>query len=438
MSSNATGPAGELRRTLGLWHGVALYAGSVLGTGVLVLPAVAAETAGPASLLAWAGLVALSAPLALTYAALATQRPDAGGFCGAIERAFGPRWGAVSGWLFLAQNPTGSVVASLIAGHSLAGVLGGGESLALALGGGLLAAAYCLNSLGLRVSATAQLAALAAIAAGLVLIVARALPEVDPAAFTPLFPKGRGAVGLAAVQLFWAFVGWEAITPLAREFRRSRDIRRASLVAVVAVGAIYLALAVAVVGTPMPAASAGAPLAFLAGRVFGPGASSAVGVAGFLLCFIPVNAYVAGTSRLVHALAARRQLPPPLAALSASGTPRRAILALAGASACALAAAYLGRLDAADLLPVSTSSFLATYVLSMAAAAKLLRPPLRYAALVSLAACLAVLWFVGPLVLWLGAVAAAALLYQWLANRRPAAPESAASAGLATRPGSAS
>ena len=411
-----------LRRTLGLWHGVALYAGSVLGTGVLVLPAIAAETAGPASLLAWLALVLLSAPMALAYAALSRQRPDAGGFSDAIERAFGARWGMVSGWFFLAQNPTGSVVAALIAGHSLASVTGGGEAHALAFGGLLLAAAYLLNALGLRVSALAQLATLAALAAGLVAVAGRALPAVEPAAFTPFFPKGHGAVGLAAVQLFWAFVGWEAITPLAREFRDARDIWRASLVAVVVVGAVYLTLAVAVIGTPMPAGSAGAPLVFLAGRAFGDRASAVVGVAGYLLCFIPLNAYAAGTSRLVHALASRGQLPAFLAPLSPSGTPLRALGALALGSACALGAAWGLGLDEADFLPISTSAFLATYVLSMAAATRLLTGPLRLAAVISLAACLSVLWFVGPLLLWLGAVAAAALAYRGLAGGRGRVP----------------
>ena len=127
-----------LRPSLGLWHGVALYAGSVLGTGVLVLPSIAAETAGPGSLLAWLLLVVISAPMALTYAALCVQRPDSGGFSDAIERAFGPRWGAVAGWLFLAQVPTGTLVTATIAGQYGASALGAGEAMAGALGAGMV------------------------------------------------------------------------------------------------------------------------------------------------------------------------------------------------------------------------------------------------------------------------------------------------------------
>src|SRR3954465_12054261 len=50
--------------------GAALYVGAVLGPGVLFLPALAARAAGPASVLAWAALLALSGPLPLTVAGL--------------------------------------------------------------------------------------------------------------------------------------------------------------------------------------------------------------------------------------------------------------------------------------------------------------------------------------------------------------------------------
>src|SRR5437870_1942891 len=134
--------------TLGFWQGAALYVGAVIGTGILVLPAIAAETAGPASVLAWLALVLLSFPLALTYAGLSRDRPDAAGFAGAIERAFGPRGGAAAGWIFLAQAPTGYVIAALIAGEYAASLIGGGREARFVLGGGLVALAYVLKCCG--------------------------------------------------------------------------------------------------------------------------------------------------------------------------------------------------------------------------------------------------------------------------------------------------
>ena len=409
---------------LGLWQAVALYVGAVLGTGVLVLPAIAAETAGPASVLAWLGLVALSLPMALTYAALSQQRPDAAGFSGAVERAFGAQWGGAAGWIFLAQVPTGTVVAALIAGQYGASLAGGSREAAFALGTGLVALAFVLNAAGLRVSVRAQLFAVGAIAAALVLVVARTLGRVDPGAFVPFAPHGAGAVGLAALQLFWAFVGWEAITPLAADFESARDIARASVIAVVLVGLLYVALAVATIGTRAygRALGSGAPLGVMAGAAFGPVAAVLVGAAGFVLSFAPLNAYTAGIGRLIGALAQRGQLPAWLGGTGPTGTPRRALAALGTVCAAAAAVAYARAWTLADLLPLSTSSFIATYILSMAAATRLLRPPLRYAAAITLLACTALLLFSGPLLAWIGGVAVCSFGFQWLTAPRRARP----------------
>src|SRR4051794_41838636 len=95
----------------------ALYVGAVLGPGVLLLPSLAARAAGPASVLAWAGLLALSAPLALTFAALGVRHPEAGGTAAYARAAFGPRAGAATGW---------GVLRGAVVGAPAAGLSGGG------------------------------------------------------------------------------------------------------------------------------------------------------------------------------------------------------------------------------------------------------------------------------------------------------------------------
>src|ERR671922_1713779 len=98
----------------------ALYVGAVLGPGVLLLPALAAEAAGPASVFAWIGLLALSAPLAATFAALGVRFPEAGGTAAYARAAFGRLSGAITGWWFLAGVVVGAPTVALIGGHYLA------------------------------------------------------------------------------------------------------------------------------------------------------------------------------------------------------------------------------------------------------------------------------------------------------------------------------
>jgi amino acid efflux transporter len=66
-------------RALGVTRGAALYVGALIGPGVLLVPALAAQAAGAASIVDWGGLLVLSAPLAVTFAALCVRHPVAGG-----------------------------------------------------------------------------------------------------------------------------------------------------------------------------------------------------------------------------------------------------------------------------------------------------------------------------------------------------------------------
>src|SRR3954454_19282501 len=91
----------------------ALYVGAVLGPGVLLLPALATEVAGPASIVAWLGLLALSLPLAITFAGLGARFPEAGGTAAYARAAFGRPASAVTGWWFLSAVLVGAPAVAL-------------------------------------------------------------------------------------------------------------------------------------------------------------------------------------------------------------------------------------------------------------------------------------------------------------------------------------
>ena len=65
--------------SLSLRHIIPLYIGSVLGSGILLLPGLTAESAGPASVLAWALMSILAIPMALSMGFLSVKYPHAGG-----------------------------------------------------------------------------------------------------------------------------------------------------------------------------------------------------------------------------------------------------------------------------------------------------------------------------------------------------------------------
>jgi amino acid efflux transporter len=91
-------PATGHRGSLGLVQGTALYIASVLGTGILVLPGLAAAAAGPASIVAVAAVLVLSIPLAGTFAALASRYPDPGGVASYVRRTLGDTAARMTGY----------------------------------------------------------------------------------------------------------------------------------------------------------------------------------------------------------------------------------------------------------------------------------------------------------------------------------------------------
>src|SRR5207248_3934642 len=81
--------------SLGVARGAALYVGALIGPGVLLVPALAVQAAGPASIISWGALLVFSAPLAMTFAALGVRHPVAGGVAAYVREGLGDAAAAV-------------------------------------------------------------------------------------------------------------------------------------------------------------------------------------------------------------------------------------------------------------------------------------------------------------------------------------------------------
>src|SRR6185312_7121609 len=119
---------------LGVLRGGALYVGALIGPGLLLVPALAAQHAGAASIVAWAGLLLVSAPLALTFAALGVRHPVAGGVAAYVREGLGLDAGAVTGCWFVAAVLIGAPAVSLIGGYYVAALTGSGTAVATGVG----------------------------------------------------------------------------------------------------------------------------------------------------------------------------------------------------------------------------------------------------------------------------------------------------------------
>ncbi|GAA1985427.1 APC family permease [Microbacterium pumilum] len=376
MTSPDAPPAPARHGGIGIVQGTALYIASVLGTGLLVLPGLAAAVAGPASIVAVIAVIGLSVPLAGTFAVLAARYPDPGGVASYVRRALGGTAARMTGYWFMFGVCAGAPVVAVLGANYVAAVAGIDRSMVPLLALAILVPPFAANAFGVRVAGWVQFVLTALLLGVVVVVVSLAAPAVDPQNYTPFLPHGWVGVGTAVSLFVWAFAGWEVGTHISGEFRNPRrDIPVGTAIALVVTGACYLILQIVTVGALGGDAGDGAvPLLELA-RLGSQGLGAiAVGVIAAIVALGVMNAYLAAFAKLGASLALNRDLPRWFSAGAESGgIPRRA-LALTGV----VVLAYFGLMLASglDLKPfilVHTSSMVAIYALGMVAAVRLLR-----------------------------------------------------------------
>ena len=401
---------------LPMLQGAALTMGAVLGTGVITLPALAARIAGPASILSWLLLVLVSVPLAATFASLGARFPDAGGVATYVRRAFGARAGAMIGWIFFVAVPVGAPAAAMMAGHYVAAAIGAGRTTVMAVSAALIVTVGLLNARGVRVSGRVQLGLAALLVVLIVSTVLVAAPHASPAAVGPFAPHGWTAVLTAAGVLVWAFAGWEAVAPLAADYRRPhRDVPLATAIALVVIGVLYLSLAATTILVLGPAAAtSAAPLADLMALGVEDAARLATAVVAVVLTLGTMNAFFAGAAKLGSALGRDGAFPVWLARGSSVGeVPRRSLLVLVLAALGCWAVTAVAGLELDTSMMLATGSFTLVYVLGTASAVRLLPSGWgRRAAIVALVATVVLAVSIGPAMLWALGVGLAALVYR--------------------------
>lgn len=407
------------RRSLGFVHGTALYLGALIGPGLLLVPALAAQRAGAASIVAWVGLLAVSAPLAVTFGALGVRHPVAGGVSTYVREGLGDDAAAVTGGWFLTAILIGAPAAALIGGYYVAALTDSGTTVATSVGFVMYATVLGANLLGLRVSAGFQLGLMSVLVVVIALAVAVALPSHGGNNWKPFAPHGWWAVGTAANILMWLFFGWEAVAQLAGDFRRpAHDLPRAIALSYAIVAVLYLALAVATIGVTAGTSSR-VPLADLISVGFGRAGRDATAVLAVALTMGTMNVYLGGAAKLGAALAVEGSLPSWFAGDAQRSVPRRPLAAISVVVFAVLAALAAGVGSTEDLVRATSALFIAVYVLALLSAVRILDGRVRGAAVIALAATLVLSVFSeGFLVVPVVAAVAALALSRRLRQRR--------------------
>jgi amino acid efflux transporter len=394
---------------------------SVLGSGILVLPGLAAQVAGPASLIAWIGLSLASYPLAYTFASLSARKPESGGVYGFAKESLGPRAANAIGWLFILWYISGAPAVTIIAASYLAYAVPIPKILIYTIAGTIMLAGFLVNYVGISVSIRVQLGVILAIVGLLITAVVASAPSINIANFAPFAPNGLLPIGVSAALIFWSYLGYENVSNVAEEFKNpEKDFHRSILYSVIIISILYTSVAIAAIGTQSYKAGGSiAPFAAMLSNALGRYGAIGTAILAIIIIFNTYNAYTVGMSRVLYATAKEGGLPRFLEKIhSKTQVPHRTIMLLLGFSLLTLALFYILGADLETELLIPSGAAILVYVVGSASGIKLLRVRgLRRAfPWVSLLISIIMIPFVGPLILISLAFAGVGYLY-----RRPLA-----------------
>ncbi|HEV2991326.1 MAG TPA: amino acid permease [Candidatus Angelobacter sp.] len=315
--STALDPAKrQLQRILGMGDLVLLIVGTVIGSGIFLVPATVLKSVGnslPLAFLVWIIGGVLSLLGALTYGELTSMKPEAGGLYIYIRDCFGPLMGFLFGWTFFFVISTGAVATLTVAFSTYFQ-----EFVPLTkwptklLSIMVIAVIAIVNVRGTRHSANLQnlttaIKILALAAMGTALLWFGKAPHpftVSPSSLHTTAALLSG-IGLAMVSVLWAFEGWQYCTFSAGEtLNPQRNFPLAFLAATLALIGIYLYANLGYVAALGSQGVANADrVAATALATISPTAAKLVTVAILVSMFSAANAVTLTAPRVYYAMA---------------------------------------------------------------------------------------------------------------------------------------
>ena len=279
----ATAEKKSLKRSLGAFQLTMLGIGAVIGTGIFVLTATAAQKAGPGMLVSFAIAGLVCALAALCYSELSSMVPVAGSAYTYSYAVMGELVAWLVGWALILEYALGaSAVAVGWSGHIVGllndlgvhlphaltvgpkiewGILKGGEVGGLVNLPAVLVTVFvtALLVIGTKESATFNAVLVCIKVAALTLFIVVTVPMISGhgANFHPFAPRGWGSplsstgVGVlgASASIFFAYVGFDAVSTAAEETRNPQRNVPIGLIASLGICTIfYLLVAAGVIG----------------------------------------------------------------------------------------------------------------------------------------------------------------------------------------------
>ncbi|MCH5585694.1 amino acid permease [Shimazuella sp. AN120528] len=262
-----------LKRDLGTWDLTLLGVGAVVGTGIFVLSGTGAIMAGPGVIISFiiAGLACLFA--ALTYAEFASTVPVSGSAYTYAYATIGEFFAFLIGWDLISEYLLAvSAVSAGWSGYAQAFLQSIGIHIPTILTGApgsvpgqttifnfpaffIVMVITLMLSLGVKESKRLNNVMVTIKVLVIVLIIGVGIFHMDPANWKPFIPHGWSKVFSAAALVFFAFLGFDAVSTAAEETKDpAKDLPRGIIYSLLICTGLYILITLIITGL-VPAAS---------------------------------------------------------------------------------------------------------------------------------------------------------------------------------------
>jgi APA family basic amino acid/polyamine antiporter len=354
----------KLERKLSLSSVIAISVAGMLGSGIFVLPGIAAAKTGSSIWLAYLIAAICILPAALSKSELATAMPKSGGSYVYIERALGPLFGTISGiglWLSLLLKSSFALVgfgAYLLVLTNIPSTEVDTYMKYFSIG--FLTLIMFLNIFGVKKVGKIQLVIVILSLLTLLSILFLGLPKVDMQ-LTQFMTNGTMGLISTVAFVYISYAGVTKIAAIAGEVKNpSRNIPLAMLLSLLVISSLYVSIAYTLVGNVHLDILKDdiKPIHTLAALLGGEWFAYGVAIIGVITLISMANSGVLASSRFPFAMAMDKLLPSNLAKLHDKHlTPINAILLT-----CLMMALIILFLDVPSIVKLASAFMVSMFI----------------------------------------------------------------------------
>lgn len=334
-------------KTMSAFDLISLGIGAVIGTGIFILPGtVAATKAGPGIILSFILAAIVCSTSAMCYAEFASALPVAGSAYSYGNLVFGEIIGWILGWALILEyvlavaavsSAWGAYFQSLLAGFhlSIPKAISGPFNPSQGTYGNLIAIlivifiSWMLNH-GMRSSVRLNNLIVAVKIGIIVLFIIVGAFYVKPTNWQPMLPFGSKGVLSGAAAVFFAYLGFDAVSSSAAEVKNPKKNMPIGIIGTLIVATIlYVGVSIILTGmvsyTKLDVAD---PVAFALQVVHQNWVAGIISLGALAGMFTMMVTMIYSSSRLIYSIGRDGLLPHFLGKLAPNGSPRNSMITI--------------------------------------------------------------------------------------------------------------